>query len=87
MDILRSFAKVLLCAGIMGVACWFGNYYTTFTVHSRFFIQLLVFTGLIVGATVLYLALAWLFRCHEIEEVYGITTRRGVGAGNGYAEP
>jgi putative peptidoglycan lipid II flippase len=87
MDILRSFSKVSLCAAIMGVACWFGNRYTAFTVHSRFFVQLLVFTGLIAGATVLYLGLAWLFRCHEIEEVYGITTRRTVGAGNGYVEP
>src|SRR5467141_1931851 len=85
MDILRSFSKISLCAGIMGVACWFGNYYTTFTIHSRFLVQLLVFAGLIVGATVLYLALAWVFRCHEIEEVYGIATRRRVG--EGYAEP
>jgi putative peptidoglycan lipid II flippase len=85
MGILRSFAKISLCAGIMGVACWFGNYYTTFTIHSRFLVQLLVFAGLILGATVLYLALAWIFRCHEIEEVYGIATRRRVG--DGYAEP
>jgi len=87
MEILRSFSKIFLCAGIMGVACWFGNYYTTFTIHSRFLVQLLVFTGLIVGATVLYLALAWVFRCHEIEEVYGIATRRRIGGGDGYAEP
>ena len=69
-------AKISLCASIMGVACWFGNHYTEFTMHSRFLVQLLVFSGLIVGATVLYLALAWIFRCHEIEEVYGIATRR-----------
>jgi hypothetical protein len=84
-DIFRSFAKISLCAGIMGVACWFGNYYTVFTIHSRFFVQLLVFSGLIVGATVLYLLLAWLFRCHEIEEVYGIATRPRAGAG--FVEP
>ena len=70
----------------MGVGCWFGNYYTSFTVHARFLVQLLVFAGLIVGATALYLALAWLFRCHEIEEVYGIATRRAAGAGDGYVE-
>ena len=86
MEILRSFGKTSLCASIMGVACWFGNYYTTFTIHSRFLVQLLVFAGLIIGATALYLALAWLFRCHEIEEVYGIATRRTVGAGDGYLE-
>src|SRR5258707_4943841 len=86
LDIFRSFAKISLCAGIMGVACWFGNYYTAFTIHSRFLVQLLVFAVLIIGATALYLALAWLFRCHEIEEVYGIATRRTAGAGDGYLE-
>jgi hypothetical protein len=39
-------------------------------------VQLGVFAGLIVGATVLYLALAWVFRCSEIEEIYGIATRK-----------
>jgi hypothetical protein len=87
MEILRSFGKISMCASIMGVACWFGNRYTAFTLHSRFLVQLLVFSGLIVGATALYLALAWLFRCHEIQEVYGIATRRRASAGDGYAEP
>ena len=88
MDILRSFAKISFCSAIMGVACWVGNYYTSFTVNSRFLVQLLVFAALIIGATVLYLALAWLFRCHEVEEVYGIATRRRTaGDGSAYAEP
>ncbi len=86
MEILRSFGKTSLCASLMGVACWFGNKYTAFTMHSRFLIQLLVFSGLIAGATVLYLGLAWLFRCHEIQEVYGIATRRRAGGGNGYGD-
>jgi len=84
LDILRSFSKISLCAGIMGVACWLGARYTEFTIHSSFLIQLLVFAGLILGATALYLALAWIFRCHEIQEVYGIAVRRRVG---GYVEP
>lgn len=79
-NILKSFAKICFCAGIMGVACWLGAYYTEFTIHSRFLIQLLVFAGLIFGATALYLALAWIIRCHEIEEVYGIAVRRRTGS-------
>ncbi|MGA2096825.1 MAG: murein biosynthesis integral membrane protein MurJ [Candidatus Acidiferrum sp.] len=86
-EILRSFAKISLCACIMGVACAVGNHYTQFTMHSRFLVQLLVFSGLLVGATALYLGLAWIFRCHEIQEVYGIATRRRASAGNGFAEP
>jgi putative peptidoglycan lipid II flippase len=85
MEMVRSFAKIFLCAGIMGVACWIGGYYTRFTMESRFIVQLLVFAGLIGGATVLYLALAWIFRCPEIEEVYGIATRRN-REGTAYVE-
>jgi putative peptidoglycan lipid II flippase len=87
MQILRSFAKISLCSGLMAIVCGVANRYTAFTVHSRFLVQLLVFSGLIIGATVLYLALAWIFRCHEIEEVYGIAVRRRTGGdGEGYAE-
>jgi len=78
-EILRSFGKISLCAAIMGVGCWLGGKYTAFTMHSRFLMQLLVFAGLIAGATLLYLGLAWAFRCHEIEEIYGIATRRKRG--------
>jgi peptidoglycan biosynthesis protein MviN/MurJ (putative lipid II flippase) len=80
---LRSFAKIVFCSAIMGVACWLGLHYTAFTIHSRFLVQLLTFLALIIGATGLYLGAAWLFRCHELEEIYGIATRRRAVAGSG----
>lgn len=87
METMRSFARISLCSAIMAVACWVGNHYTAFTLHSRFLVQLVVFAGLLAGATALYLALAWIFRCHEIEEVYGIAMRRQTAGGEGgYAE-
>jgi peptidoglycan biosynthesis protein MviN/MurJ (putative lipid II flippase) len=82
-QILRSFAKIAFCSAIMGVACWLGMHYTAFTMHSRFLVQLLTFLALIIGATGLYLGTAWLFRCHELEEIYGIATRRRAVAGSG----
>jgi putative peptidoglycan lipid II flippase len=84
-EILSSFSRIFLCSTIMAVACWFAAHYTQFTMHSRFFVQLLVFIGLLGGATALYLALAWVFRCHEIEEIYGIATRKNRG-GEAYVE-
>ena len=84
-EISRSFSKIVLCSGIMGVACWLGLHYWRATIHARFLVQLGVFAGLIVGATVLYLACAWVFRCSEIEEIYGIATRRRRG-GEEYVE-
>jgi hypothetical protein len=62
-------------------------HYTAFTMHSRFLVQLLTFLALLIGATALYLGLAWVFRCHEMEEIYGIATRRRTPASAGMAEP
>lgn len=84
-EILVSFTKIFACSAIMGVACWFGGHYTAFTIHSRFSVQLVVFAALILGATALYLGLAWLFRCREMEEIYGIATRKRRG-GEAYVE-
>jgi peptidoglycan biosynthesis protein MviN/MurJ (putative lipid II flippase) len=84
-EIAKSFSKILLCSAIMGAACWLGAHYTEFTIHSRFLVQLFVFFALISGATALYLALAWIFRCSEIEEIYGIASRKKRG-GEAYVE-
>jgi hypothetical protein len=84
-EILSSFARVFLCSAVMGVACWFAAHYTAFTMYSRGYIQVLVFAGLLGGATALYLALAWVFRCREMEEIYGIATRKNRG-GEAYVE-
>jgi putative peptidoglycan lipid II flippase len=75
-EILRSIGKITLCSALMGVGCMIGNHYANYTLQSAFFTQLLVFIALIGGATLLYIGLTWLFRCPEIEEVYGIATRR-----------
>ena len=76
-DIFRSISKISLCAALMGVGCAAANYYVKdFTLEYAFFNQLLIFIGLIGGATLLYIGLTWVFRCPEIEEVYGIATRR-----------
>ncbi len=75
-EISRSISKISLCAAIMGVGCMIGNHYARYTLQSAFFTQLLVFIGLIGGATLLYIGLTWVFRCPEIEEVYGIATHR-----------
>ena len=76
LEIFRSMGKITLCAVIMGLGCMIGNHFANYTLQSAFFTQLLVFIALIGGATLLYIGLTWLFRCPEIEEVYGIATRR-----------
>lgn len=75
-QILRSIGRITLCSALMGVACIIGNHYANYTLQSAFFTQLFVFIGLIGGATLLYIGLTWIFRCPEIEEVYGIAMHR-----------
>jgi putative peptidoglycan lipid II flippase len=75
-EIFRSISRITLCSALMGVACFVGNHYANYTLQSAFFTQLLVFIGLIGGATLLYIGLTWIFRCPEIEEVYGIAMHR-----------
>jgi len=84
LDILRSISKISLCAGIMGAGCMIANYYAKDALQGAFSLQLTVFTGMILGATLLYVGLTWIFRCPEIEEVYGIAMRRP-GAAEGIA--
>jgi putative peptidoglycan lipid II flippase len=82
--IFRSLGKILACSLIMGAGCLVANYYVSYTLNSAFILQLVVFIGIITGATLLYIGLTWLFKCPEIEEVYGIAMRRP-GAAEGLA--
>ncbi len=75
-EILGSMSKIGICSALMGVLCWVLLQVSRFSALRGFFSELGVFIALIVGATTVYLALTWLFRCPEIEEVYGIAIRR-----------
>jgi putative peptidoglycan lipid II flippase len=71
-EIAVSLSKIAVCAGAMGVWCWFSLRYSQFDNIVHFFPRLLVFVGLIASATLMYLGIAWALRCAEISEVYGI---------------
>jgi putative peptidoglycan lipid II flippase len=80
-EILGSMGKIAVASAAMGVVCWLGMKYARHSLEAGLFTQVVVFTGLILGATVFYLAVAWLLRCREVEEVYGIALRRTAGEG------
>jgi putative peptidoglycan lipid II flippase len=71
-DILLSVAKIAVCAGVMGIVCWSTLQYSQFDMIEHFLPRLAVFIGLILSATLTYLGFAWLMRCDEVSEVYGI---------------
>jgi putative peptidoglycan lipid II flippase len=79
-EILGSMGKIALCSAAMGVACWTALRFSHFALISDFLTRLGVFSAIIAGATLVYLALAWLLRCDEIHEVYGIAFRRDPAA-------
>jgi putative peptidoglycan lipid II flippase len=71
-DIAASLAKIAVCASAMGVVCWASLRYSRFDSIEHFLPRLAVFIALIGGATLTYLVVAWVLRCAEISEVYGI---------------
>jgi putative peptidoglycan lipid II flippase len=75
-EILVSIGKIALCASVMGIVCWGALHYSRFDDIQHFLPRLLVFAGLILSATLTYLGLAWLLRCDEVSELYGIATHR-----------
>jgi len=76
LKILRSLAKISVCAVLMGAGCLIANHYANYTLQMSFLVQLVTFIGMITGATLLYIGLTYVFKCPEIEEVYGIAMRR-----------
>lgn len=78
-EILESVGKTALCAGIMGASCWAALKYSHFSLIGSLFPRLGVLITLIAGATLLYLLAAWLFRCDELRDVYGMILRRDGG--------
>ena len=79
LEILASMVKIVFCSAIMGLLCWAMVTYSHFAHFVSFLPQLGVFIATIVAATLAYIGLTWLFRCPEVEEVYGIARRRERG--------
>jgi putative peptidoglycan lipid II flippase len=73
-DILASLARSGVSAAIMGTACWMALRLSRFDAYAQFLPRLAIFAGLLVGATAIYLLLAWTMRCVELSEIYGIAT-------------
>jgi putative peptidoglycan lipid II flippase len=75
-EIFTSVGKIALSAAIMGIVCWSTLRYSQFDMIEHFLPRLLVFICLIASAALTYLGVAWLFRCAELSEVYGIAFHR-----------
>jgi putative peptidoglycan lipid II flippase len=75
-ELLASMGKIAICSAAMGAVCWTMLRYSHFNLIDHFLSRLVVFISMISGATIAYLGLAWLLRCDEIHEVYGIAFRR-----------
>jgi putative peptidoglycan lipid II flippase len=75
-EILTSMGKIAICSAAMGAVCWTMLRYSHFDLIDHFLTRLVVFIAMIGGAALTYLGLAWLLRCDEIHEVYGIAFRR-----------
>jgi putative peptidoglycan lipid II flippase len=82
-EIMASMGKIAICSAAMGAVCWTALRYSQFDMIDHFGTRLVVFVAMIAGATLTYLGLAWLLRCDEIREVYGIAFRREAAGATG----
>jgi peptidoglycan biosynthesis protein MviN/MurJ (putative lipid II flippase) len=75
LDILISLGKTTFCAAVMGAACYLALQLSPFERFQGVLAHAGILGLLILGATALFLGLAWLLRCPEVEEVWGIARR------------
>jgi putative peptidoglycan lipid II flippase len=75
-SILYSMAKIAVSSALMGVLCWAMVRFSGFENYNRFLPQLVLFVGMITVATIVYIAITWVFRCPEVEEVWGVARRK-----------
>ncbi len=76
LGIVVSLAKTSVCSAVMGVACYLALQFSPFDRFQGGLANAVILAAMILGATVVFLGLAWLFRCPEVEEVWGIATRK-----------
>jgi putative peptidoglycan lipid II flippase len=74
--ILVSMFKIAVCSGVMGVLCYAMLKLSRFETYTNFLPQLVILVLILVAATSAFIALSWVMRCTEVEEVYGIATRK-----------
>jgi putative peptidoglycan lipid II flippase len=72
---LASIAKVCFCSALMGGLCYALLRFSGLAGMENAFGRVGLFTLIVVAATGAYIWLTWLFKCEEVQEVYGIVTR------------
>lgn len=83
MEIVASLVKIVICSAAMGALCVVMLRFSNFAELQGFVVRVSVFVSMIVAATVFYIGLAWLMKCPEVEEVYGIASKREKGPPSG----
>ena len=79
MEVAVSLLKTAVASALMGGVCYAMLLWFHFEDLTALFSQIGVLTLMIVVATLVFLGIAWMLRCPEIEEVYGITTKKERG--------
>lgn len=78
--LLRSLAKISVCAAAMGAACYAVLGLSHFSDARHLTAQAGLLAAMIGASTAAYLLLAWIFRCGELSELFLLLRRGKVGA-------
>lgn len=79
-SIVRSIAKVVVCAGVMAAGCVLALRYVHFESLGAVVWQAGALAAMILGAIGVYLGLAWAFRCEELREAATVLRAAGAAA-------
>lgn len=75
-EIVKSVFKIAICSTLMGFLCWGMLWMWRWAELQGLASRIPLFITMIALATGAFLLFAWLLKCHEVEEVYGIAMRR-----------
>lgn len=75
-EVLRSLVRVGVASALMGGLIWLGLHFLEFFMRAGFLGELALLVLLIGAGTGSYLLFAWLLRCEELSELYGLAVRR-----------
>jgi putative peptidoglycan lipid II flippase len=81
--LLRSLARISVCAAAMGVACYAALGLSHFSAARHLTAQAGLLAAMILASTAAYLLLAWVFRCHELSELFSLLRRAKIPAASG----
>ena len=75
-DLASALSRIAAASALMGLGTWGLLQWADFSSSQPFWLRAGMLAAILAVSTALYFALAWLFRCEELSDLYGIARRQ-----------